>query len=549
MDETGTAALNPADLPLSLSQREVWLDQCAWPDSTHLNIGGGGYIKGPFDRPAFIDALNTLVEENEALRLVPDLDGRQRLLPSYQPLLEHIDFSSKVQPQEALQDWVKESIAQPFILGNAPPWRFALLHFNKELNWLSIQFHHLVMDGWGTSQVMRRWVEIYNAKIAGIEPPPAGDPGYLKFIEESLEYRATNAFENDNAFWQETLPRLPEPLFERRHLPTGKSGVTPALSATLSIARNEYDQLGSQIGTFGATPFSYMIAVLALYFARVLNRQEVVIGIPSLNRGGKRYKNTFGMFVGVFPLVLQVKPQMSVAELLFSVNSGLRAAVRHQRYPLSEQGKRLQAIRHKRDSLFDVLFSFERQEYDLKFGDTAISMGARQVFSGLARYPLGITLCEFHPDQDVELTLEASAACFEPAEVGYLGKRLLHLMTTMLANAHALVDSIDILPADERFELIKGSFQGCCGQPQPEPYFFQFERHAKTQPNATAIVWDGGQMDYATLDSLAESIANTLRNQGAGRDKIVALAVERSPEMVAALLGIAKSGAAFTPRY
>ncbi len=547
MDETGTAALNPADLPLSLSQREVWLDQCAWPDSTHLNIGGGGYIKGPFDRPAFIDALNTLVEENEALRLVPDLDGRQRLLPSYQPLLEHIDFSSKVQPQEALQDWVKESIAQPFILGNAPPWRFSLLHFNKELNWLSIQFHHLVMDGWGTSQVMRRWVEIYNAKIAGIEPPPAGDPGYLKFIEESLEYRASNAFENDTAFWQETLPRLPEPLFERRHFPAGKSGVTPALSATLSVARNEYDQLGSQIGAFGATPFSYMIAVLALYFARVLTRQEVVIGIPSLNRAGKRYKNTFGMFVGVFPLVLQVKPQMSVAELLSSVNSGLRAAVRHQRYPLSEQGKRLQAIRHKRDSLFDVLFSFERQDYDLKFGDTAISMGARQVFSGLARYPLGITLCEFHPDQDVELTLEASAACFEPAEVGYLGKRLLHLMTTMLAKAHALVDSIDILPADERFELIKGSFQGCCGQPQPEPYFLQFERHAKTQPNATAIVWDGGQMDYATLDSLAESIANTLRNQGAGQDKIVALAVERSPEMVAALLGIAKSGAAFLP--
>ncbi|MER2539878.1 MAG: condensation domain-containing protein, partial [Azonexus sp.] len=222
MEETGTATLNPADLPLSLSQREVWLDQCAWPDSTHLNIGGGGYIKGPFDRPAFIDALNTLVEENEALRLVPDLDGRQHLLPSYQPLLELIDFSSKVQPQEALHDWVKESIAQPFILGNAPPWRFALLHFNKELNWLSIQFHHLVMDGWGTSQVMRRWVEIYNAKIAGIEPPPAGDPGYLKFIEESLEYRATNAFENDTTFWQETLPRLPEPLFERRHFPAGK---------------------------------------------------------------------------------------------------------------------------------------------------------------------------------------------------------------------------------------------------------------------------------------------------------------------------------------
>jgi amino acid adenylation domain-containing protein len=547
MGQSGDTSLSPANLPLSLSQREVWLDQCAWPESTHLNIGGGGYIKGPFDLAAFTEALSDLVAENEALRLVPDIHGHQRLLPAWQPRLELVDFSGATEPKEQLRHWVQKTIALPFLLGEAPPWRFALLRFDDTLNWLSIQFHHLVMDGWGTAQVMRRWVELYNARLAGIAPPPANDSGYLKFIEESLTYRASKSFESDAEFWQETLPTLPEPLFERRHLPSGKSGVSTALPTTLPVPRRDYDRLSARAAALGTTPFCYMIAVMALYFSRTQGRQEIVIGIPSINRGGKRFKSTLGMFVGVFPLVLRVNPEMTVAELIAAVNGALRAAIRHQRYPLSESGKRLQAIRLKRDSLFDVLFSFERQDYKLQFGDTAVSMGPRQVFSGLARYPLGITLCEFHPEQDVELTLEASSACFKSAEVGYLGRRLVFLMMAILDTPESLVKAVDILPSDERIALTAGSSQGRPGERAAEPFFRKFEQHARNIPEAVALVWDGGQMDYATLNCHADRIAHKLQTLGAGRDAIVALALERSPEMIAAILGIAKAGAAFLP--
>ena len=547
MDRSGTNALTPADLPLSLSQREVWLDQCAWPDSTHLNIGGGGYIKGTFNLAAFSAALTELVAENQALRLVPDIHGRQTLLTTWQAQLELVDFSESKTPEETLRNWLRQSISRPFTLGKTPPWRFALLRFSDASNWLSIQFHHLVMDGWGTSQVMRRWVELYNARLADVAPPPANDAGYLKFIEESLEYRASKSFENDAAFWQGVLPTLPEPLFERRHLPPERSGVSPALSVTLPVPKGDYDALSARVGALGATPFTYMLAVMALYFARSQGRQEVVIGIPSINRGGKRFKNTFGMFVGVFPLLLQVRPEMTVAQLIVAVNTALRAAVRHQRYPLSELGKRLQAIRLKRDSLFDVLFSFERQDYDLQFGNTAVSMGARQVFSGLARYPLGITLCEFQTDQDVELTLEASAACFGQAEVAYLGRRLVYLMMAILDATESPVESIEILPPDERLALLNGTFQTPCRQASPAPWFMQFEQHARHSPQAIALIWENGEMDYGTLNAQADRIAHKLRALGAESDKIVALALERSPEMIAALLGIAKAGAAFLP--
>ena len=157
------------------------------------------------------------------------------------------------------------------------------------------------------------------------------------------------------------------PLFDRRY-PGSPPGLLPmAHLVSHALPRQDYDRLADTAGTLGATLFGYLIAVLAAYFARASGRQEIVIGLPTLNRSGKRYRETFGMFVGVFPLVVKVLPGMRVQELVISVSVALKAAVRHQRYPISELARHLEAIRYRRDSIFDVLFSYERQDYDLNF--------------------------------------------------------------------------------------------------------------------------------------------------------------------------------------
>ncbi|HJV93957.1 MAG TPA: condensation domain-containing protein, partial [Azonexus sp.] len=430
MGQDDTSALAGDVLPLSLSQQEVWLDQRAWPGSTHLNIGGAGYIDGPFDLALFRQALTYLVSESEALRLVPLAEGGQRLLAAYEGPLKVVDLSAAADPLSAMRTWWQNWMVEPFAFDGTPPWRFALLRYSDRLHGLTIQFHHLIMDGWGTSQVMQRWAAIYNALVRGEKPTPTSDPGYRQFVAESLEYRNSSAFAKDAAFWQEQVPVLPPPLFERRYRLETPGGLPSAHLHTENLPRAEYDRLAAVATGLGATHFTFLIAVLAAYFSRAYGRQEVLIGLPSLNRSSKRYRETQGMFVGVFPLLVRVLPGMTFRELLDSVGLSLKAAIRHQRYPISEVARRLGAIRQRRDSIFDVLFSFERQDYDLNFGEGR-SFGSRQIFSGLARYPLGVTLCEFQSIQDAELTLEASPACFSEGEVAYLGKRLAHLMLAM----------------------------------------------------------------------------------------------------------------------
>jgi amino acid adenylation domain-containing protein len=533
-------------LPLSLSQREVWRDQCAWPGSVHLMIGGGGFVAGPFDMARCRQALLLLVAENDALRLAPLADGSQNLLTAFEPTLEVVDIGNSVEPAQAMQTWWQQAVSHPFALDGTPPWRFAVLRAHAQLHGLVMQFHHLVMDGWGTSRVMKRWSELYNLLESGLPIAPNKGPTYRQFIEESNLYLRSEAFGRDAAYWIEQIGELPPAALERRTTDGRQQGLAMARTVVQRISRADYDRLVVQASLMGVTPFNLFLAALALYFTRVNQQPQVLIGVPTLNRSGRRYLQTPGMFVNVLALNIHVSADMPVGALVAEAGAATRSGLRHPRYPLSELGRALEVVRHGRDGLFDVLLSFEQQDYDVGFG-AAMRVDSHQFFSGIARYPLGVTVCEFHPEQDLELVLEGSGACFAKGEVELLGQRLWFIVQQLAFEPQMPVQDLAILPPAEREQLLAQHPEAGACHVQAQPFIALFERHAALQPQANSLVWDGGHMDYATLDSAAGRLAHRLVGLGAGRDRIVAVAMARSPDLVVAMLAIAKAGAAYLP--
>lgn len=538
-------------LRLSLSQREVWLDQRAWPDSPHLNIGGAAYLEGPMDLDLLRRALVGMVAENEALRLAPMSTGRQVLLPTFDREMEVVDLSASPDPRKAMRLWWETRIRDPFVLDGTPPWRFTLLRGSDELYGLSIQFHHLIMDGWGTTLVIRRWAEIYNELQRDGAMAQCEAPGYRKYIAESHAYRDSKAYEDDALYWRTQVPEVPPPLIERRYA-NGNGGAAGTGQLPLSrlveqrILRADYDRLEAQAGESGLTPFNYVLAALALYFARVNNVQEVVVGVPSLNRSGRTYKATMGMFAGVLAVKVPVHPEMRIDELLAATRIAMRGALRHPRYPLSDLGRELEVIRQGRDGLLDIFLSFERQDYSVNFGSTPF-LGARQAFSGSARYPLGVTVCEFHKENDLELILDASEACFSEGETELLGRRLWHLVESMRARPDAGVAELSIVPNEEQWAVLYGLHRDIATHEYPPPFITLFEHQVALRPEATAVVWDEGSIDYGTLSRRANLLAQRLRVLGAGRGAVVAMAMSRTAAMLVAMLAIAKTGAGFLP--
>lgn len=536
------------ELPLSVSQRDVWLDQRAWPGSTHLNIGGGAFIEGPLDLTIFRRALVELIRTTDALRLAPHDDGTQRLLTPDEvtPRLEEIDIEPGEGAKDTMRSIWNQRVTEPFALDGTPPWRFVLLRADDRLHGLSIQFHHLVMDGWGTSVIMQRWGELYEHLRTGQINGEIPALDYARFINDSLAYRASPAFARDSAYWLERMPDLPPPLLERRYAAANDHSLAPSRLAKITIPRNAYDLLVHWATRQGSSAFNVFLTALILYFARTTRQRDIVVGVPALNRSGHRYRDTAGMFVGVLPIRVHVDPQASIAQLASQIGQAVASALRHQRYPLSELSKALDAIRQHRDSLFDLLLSFERQDFDVRFGDARL-VDSRQIFSGTARYGLGVTICEFHPDEDVELILDGSSACFADGELQLLGRRLWHLVEAATAAPQESIESVSILPPQEHWAVVHGLHEAIEAHERPTTVVALFEHQAALRPDAPALVWDGGSMDYRDLYQRANHLAAHLRSLGAQRERIVALPLARGPALIVAIMGTLMAGAAFLP--
>jgi hypothetical protein len=244
--------------PLSLSQQQVWLDQQAHPGSALYNIGGCCFLAGPLDPDHLATALETLVTESEALRLLPLPDGTQRLTRWPDPVLERVDLGPVADPAAAIRHWWQEAFRRPFRLdGRSRPWRVVLLLAEDEggnpCQGVMVLFHHLVMDGWGTAWLFQRWAECYNALAEGRFPVSGEDSGYRRFVKESLAYADSAAFRKDAAYWKGRLPVLPPPLIEERYRTLVPVRPCPARLHSHFLPRPLYHQLERFAATQGGS--------------------------------------------------------------------------------------------------------------------------------------------------------------------------------------------------------------------------------------------------------------------------------------------------------
>ena len=540
-------ARNTQTFPLSLSQREVWLEQHTWPNSPHMNIGGFVLLHGLLDVACLQSALTRLVDESDALRLAPGIDGDQIRYAAWPCPLEIIDFSNADDALSGMENWFQHQMATPFEFDETPPWRCSLLCGDTTLHALTIRSHHLVLDGWGISLVVQRLAVIYAALREKRPTPPSPALDFHLAIDESTRYQQSPALKADQAFWQATLRQIPPALIVPRN-PSEQAGTALPKAHLIrhSIPGVAYQQLADFTREAGVSLFTLFATVLAIYFSGTKNRSDILIGVPTLNRSGKKFAGTPGMFANVFPLLVEVKDEDTLLTLIKGVSQSIRSALRHSRYPISQLKKGLAVAQQKRNGLIDLILSYERYAYPTSFGDAKLT-NARQFFSQAARYPLAISICQYSGNDDVELVIEASSACFSRAEASLLSRRLVNLLFAAVNAKTSPIRQLPLIPDEERWALIDGLHERCASRDKIRPFTEQFEHHASLQPNAPALLWDGGELNYRQLQERILSVAARLHKMGIGPGDVIGLAIGRSPELIIGLFAIARAGAAFLP--
>ena len=533
---------------LASNQLDIWHDQSAHPESPLYNIGGTLILNGEINYKTLNEALQWLIDENDAFRLTISKQAlnTQKLLEKLNFNLEFVDFSSNLSPEKDAQNWLDFNFKQPFSLNeNDLLWHFALIKESEHRFYLMTKYHHLIADGWSTTVVIARLAEIYNAFVNNQTIEKKSSHRYFDFMEEEKQYLNSRAYQIDNEYWNKRLPVAPLALISRRYPSSSNDSLPKSNLHRFIIKRTLYNEINKFSSNYKSTSYHTILIALATYFARIYQREDIVIGVPSLNRSGARYKDVFGMFISLSPLILSIPHNANIDQIIKNCKSRLRELYRHHRFPLREISKRIKLLQHGRDTLFDIVLSYEKHEYSANYGNATIC--AKQQFSGVARYPLAVTICEFSDIDDVEIIFEGAENCFTAEDLSFLADRIALIIQQIISQPQNTVEQLNLLTAADE-KIIFDSFNPKNTQADTLPSVVElFLQQVKNQPEHIAVEFQNLNLSYQQLDIASTQLAQYLLNQDINANDIIAICLPRCPEMIIGLLAILKTSAAYLP--
>ncbi|TGO02960.1 hypothetical protein PN36_15280 [Candidatus Thiomargarita nelsonii] len=537
--------------PLTSSQREIWFDQMLHEEIPLYNIGGRVHLPGRIKPQLFKQAVNLLVQQHDTLRTLllneRDEDGipLQTYIESLNVEVSIHDFSNAENPEQAAQAWMQTRFKEPFELIEKPLFRYDLVKTSDDSYYWLLQYHHLIIDGWGVALLNRSLAKIYTQLVNG-ENPDLSRSSYTAYIDSDRNYVDSDVFEKQRQYWLEKYPAVPEPLLNPRYRARFNRELIGSGCEELYLSRKFYNKLNTLAKQHQATPFHVLLGALYIYFTRIAQRNDFAIGLPVLNRAKAQFKQTAGLFTGVSATWFKCGKNLSFAQLLRQIQKTLKANYRHQRFPLSEVNLTAN-LEHNRSRLFDINLSYENHDYEAEFDH--INSHFTAMLHGWEQIPLMIFVRDFHAQAEVKFDFVYNLAYFTKAEIQALQNRFEMILQAVLTEPTALIQDLPILTKPEVQQLQTWN-QTQTDYPKNLTIVALFEQQVAKTPDNIAVVFEKEQLSYWQLNEKANQLAHYLLTHSALKDThnpLIAICIKRSLEMLIALLGILKAGGAYVP--
>ncbi|MCB5181518.1 condensation domain-containing protein, partial [Streptomyces antimicrobicus] len=354
-------------IPLTAAQSGIWFAQQLDADNPVYNAGEYLEIHGPVDRDLFETALRRVVAEMENLRarFTETPDGPRQLIddaPEWE--LGLVDVSAEPDPRAAAEAWMRADMARPQDPSQGPLFLFVLFKAAEDRWFWLHRYHHLLVDGFTVALVARRTAEVYTALVKGEESPSPFGP-LAELVRLDADYRSSEKFERDRAYWLQRLADRPEPVSLSAKEPTAARGL---LRRTAHLDASVAEKL-REASRAAAVPWPCLVtAVVAVYLHRLTGADEVVLGLPVTTRLGGAARSLPGMVSNVLPLRVPVRADQTLDALLGQVAAEMRGAMKHQRYRYEDLRRDLQLLGEDR-RLTGPQVNIMMFDYDLTFGE------------------------------------------------------------------------------------------------------------------------------------------------------------------------------------
>ena len=530
-------AAGPRIAPLTEAQMEIRLSaQMGDEESCSFNEGFSIRLGGRLDVAALREAWAAVVDRHEALRATLTEGGDQlRILPQVDIPLPLVELTAS-----ALEQLKEEDARLAFDLVGGPLIRARLVRLGADEHVLCITAHHIICDGWSVNILLEELSKLYTAKCQGM---PANLETPLRFSEYARELASKPVDSQVEAYWvgEYAEPALPLelPLDRPRPALKGYHGAT-YVGQIDAAAYQRIKKAGAQRGS---TLFGTLLSGFQALLARLSGQTDIVVGIPAAAQSLLGGQVLVGHCVNFLPVRLRLNPHAPVKDLLAATRRKVLDAYEHQTYTYGTLVRKLAIPRNpSRLPLIEVQFNLERVGANLRFD--GLRAEVEQSPKRFVNFDLFLNVVE--SPEGLKLYCDYNTGLFEWATIDrWMG----HFRTLLLGFAEDAERALTVAPMLTEAEQagIESWNQTAAEYPRNRCIHQLIAEQAGRTPEAVAARFNEAQLTYSQLDRKTGQLAGWLRRAGVERGGLVGISIEPSLEMLIAVLGVLKAGAAYVP--
>ncbi|WP_431482087.1 non-ribosomal peptide synthetase [Pseudomonas gorinensis] len=530
------------DLPQSLAQNRLWITWQLDPLSSAYTIPGALRLRGELDEDAVRASFQHLIQRHEALRTrFYERDGQafQRVDANSDFDLHVIDLSHlPAAERDARAQQIREDEARTqFDLENGPLLRVTLVRLEDEDHQLLVTLHHIIADGWSLNLLIDEFSRLYAAAAQGqtLALPPLALQ-YADYASWQRQWLAEGEGQRQLAYWKAQLGEEHPALSLATDHPRSAQQRHTASRHSVRLGASLSEAIRQTAQSHESTPFMLLLAAFQTLLYRYSGQRDIRIGVPNANRPRQETQGLVGFFINTLVLRAELDGRLPFNQLLAATRQAALGAQAHQDLPFEQL---LEAFPQAREQgLFQVMFN--HQQRDLSALRRLPGMLADELpwHSREAKFDL-----QLHTEEDrngrLGLSFDYADELFEPATIQRLAEHFIHLLHAICEHPQRALGDLKLMQQDEQ----QAWSQAPCAPAQQ----WLPELLNPSVSDSTALVWQDGSLTFAQLHTQANRLAHYLRDKGVGPDVCVAIAAERSPQLLIGLLAIIKAGGAYVP--
>ena len=544
--------------PLTASQNRLWVLSQLESGSLAYNISALVELTGKLDAKKFETAFQYLINRHEIFRtaFLPLNDGTiHQFIKSENDVtfkLEKKNYDSPKNSKKAVKlvvdNYIREASNSTFNLEEAPLIKGHLIKVEKEKHFFLLTMHHIIADGWSVEILINEISKIYNSLLKN-EPVSLTDlkiqyKDYVCWLNEGKGINVAS-----EKYWlsqfSDSIPALELHHFNKRPIFQTSNGNT----VSHCFDKRLLEGLKELSVSNEATLFMTLVTGVNALLHRYSNQNDIVVGTPIAGREHPDLESQIGLYLNTLAIRTKIEEDDDFKNSLNKEKETLLSAYEHQDYPFDELVEKLNLSHDtSRSALFDVMVVLQNQNQLNNFGQEANLEGLQIKKCALdrntAQFDLTFTFVE---NESLELNVEYNTDIYDEKLVSNIFLHLEKMFSSVILDPSIKITEIDYLSEDERAELISNN-DTQINYPKDKTLVELFEEQVGQSGSETALVFEGEEISYAELNKRVNRLADYLRTKyEIVPDDLIGIKLERGIEMIVAVLGVLKSGAAYVP--